>query len=97
MLVLLDSSNEINAMYSIFAKKFDFVMQITNVGTQKIDSTIFEIYKIVIVVFLITNQANKVRFFKKIFLIINISPDEVFGMLFLTLSDADINFSKREL
>ena len=30
-------------------------MQTTNVGTQKIDGTIFEIYKIVVVVFVMTD------------------------------------------
>ena len=44
-----------------------------------------------------TDQANKIRFFEKIFLVANISLDIVFGMPFFILSDADIDFQKREL
>ena len=72
-------------------------MQTTNIGTQKIDGTTLEIYKMVVAVFSITNQANKVRFFEKIFPVANVSPDMVLKMLFLTLNDANINFPKREL
>ena len=35
--------------------------------------------------------------FEETFLVANVSPDMVFGMLFLTLSGADVNFLKRKL
>ena len=38
------------------------------------------------------DKANQVRFFEKIFLIANVSPEIVLGMPFLTLSSADIDF-----
>ena len=44
-----------------------------------------------------TDKANRVRFFEKIFLVANVSPEVVFGMLFLTLSGADVNFLGWEL
>ena len=44
-----------------------------------------------------TDQTDKVRFFKETFLVANVSSDVVFKMFFLTLSVANINFSKREL
>ena len=51
----------------------------------------------VVAAFLVTDQANRVKFFKEIFLVVNISPDVVLGMPFFTLSDANIDFPKKEL
>ena len=51
----------------------------------------------VIVIFLVTNQANRVSFFEENFLVANVSPDVILGMLFLTLSSADVDFLKRDL
>ena len=51
----------------------------------------------IVAVFLVTDQVDRVKFFEKTFLIINISLDVVFGMFFLTLSSANVNFSKRKL
>ena len=51
----------------------------------------------VVVVFLVTDQTNKIGFFEKTFLIANVSPDMVFKMLFFTLNSADIDFLKRKL
>ena len=43
------------------------------------------------------NKANRVRFFEETFLLANVSPEVVFGMLFLTLREVDVDFSGREL
>ena len=43
------------------------------------------------------DKANWVRFFEKTFLVANINSEVVFGMSFLTLSGADVNFLGREL
>ena len=43
------------------------------------------------------DKANQVRFFQAIFLVANVSSKIVFGILFLTVSDADIDFLGREL
>ena len=72
-------------------------IQFTNIGTQKIDGTIFETYGIVVAVFSMINQINGVKFFEKTFLIVNISSDVIFEMLFLPLNSANINFLKRKL
>ena len=44
-----------------------------------------------------TDKANQVRFFEETFLVANVSPKVVFGMLFLTLSGVDIDFLDQEL
>ena len=72
-------------------------MQTTNIGTQKIDDTTFGTYEMIIAAFLITDQADRLRFFEEIFLRANVSPDVVLRMRFFTLSDADIDFPKRKL
>ena len=51
----------------------------------------------VVVVFSVANKANQVRFFEETFLVANISLEVVLGMLFLTLSGADVNFLVWEL
>ena len=50
-------------------------------------------HEMVVTAFSVLDKANRVKFFEKIFLIANISPKVVFGKLFLTLTDADFDFS----
>ena len=49
-------------------------------------------YGIIVTAFLVTDNANRVRFFKKTFLVAKISLKVVLGMSFFTLSDANIDF-----
>ena len=51
----------------------------------------------VVAAFLVLDKANRVRFFEETFLVANVSPEVVFGMPFLTLSGADVDFLGREL
>ena len=94
---LFNSGSEVNVMHPAFAERLGLVMRAINVGAQKINSTIFETYGMVVAAFSMTDQADMVRFFEETFLVANISPDLVFGMPFLILSSADINFPKKEL
>ena len=94
---LLDLGSEVNAMHPAFAERLGLVMQTTNVGAQKIDGTTLETYGIVVAVFSVTDQANRVKFFEETFLVANVSPDVVLRMPFLILSGADVDFPKREL
>ena len=47
--------------------------------------------------FSVVDKANQVRFFEETFLVANIRPEIVLGMLFLTLSGANVDFSGWEL
>lgn len=49
-------------------------------------------FEIVIVAFLVNDKDKKNRFFKKSFLVVNISLNTVFEISFLTLSNANIKF-----
>ena len=94
---LIDSGSEINAIYLSFAKQLGLPIRPIDVKVQKIDGTTLDTYGIVVVAFLVVNTTNWVRFFEKTFLVANVSPEVVLGMLFFTLSGADVDFSGREL
>ena len=72
-------------------------MQSTNVKAQKIDGTTFQTYKVIVAAFSVIDQVNRIKFFEETFLVANVNPDGVFGMLFFILSGADVDFPKREL
>ena len=97
VLALLDLGSEVNAMHPAFAERLGLVVQATNVGAQKIDGTTLETYAMVVAAFLVTDQANRVKLFEKIFLVANVSSDVVLGMPFFTLNGANINFPKKKL
>ena len=54
-------------------------------------------YGMVVTAFLVTDKANQLRLFEKTFLVANVSPKVVFGILFLTLSGANVDFLGRKL
>ena len=97
VLALHDSGSKVNAMHPAFAEKLSFMVQTTNVNTQKIEGTTFETYGIVVAAFSVTDQTDRVRFFEKTFLVVNVSPDVVLGMLFLILNSTDVDYPKKEL
>ena len=84
-------------MHPAFAERLGHMVQATNVGAQKINGTTIETHGMVVAVFSVTDRADKIRFFEETFLVTNVSPDLVLGILFLTLSGANINFPKKEL
>ena len=94
---LLDSGSEVNAIHPTFARELGLPIGITDVGAQKIDGTMLDTFGMVVAAFSVTNKANQVRFFEETFLMANVSPELVLGMLFLTLSGADVDSSGREL
>ena len=94
---LVDSGSEVNTIHLSFAKELGLPIRPTNIGVWKIDGTTLDTYGMVVVPFSVTDKANRVRFFEKTFLVANVSPEVVFGMLFLTLSNADVDFLDRDL
>ena len=51
----------------------------------------------VVAVITVVNKANQLRFFGETFLVANISPEIVLGMLFLILSNGDVDFLGQKL
>lgn len=70
---------------------------IIDIRAQKIDNIILKTHKIIVVIFLIVNHIKQIEFFKKIFLIANISLKVVFKMLYFTLNNTNINFLNQNL
>ena len=94
---LLDSGSEVNAVHPAFAKELGLSIGPTDVVVQKIDGTMLETYGMVVAAFSVEDKANWGKFFEETFLMANVSPKVVFGMLFLTLSGADVDFLRHEL
>lgn len=58
MLALFDSKSEVNGIHPTFIKELGLQIRPTNVRAQKINSTILNIYKMVVVAFLVTDKVN---------------------------------------
>ncbi len=84
-------------MSQAFAQQLGLKICKTNVGAQKIDGTTLETYEMVVSTFSMLNKDGMERFFEESFLLADIRPDIVFGMLFLTMSNADVDFQSRDL
>ena len=97
MSALFDSSSEVNAIHPALARKLGLPVRPTDVAAQKIDGTMLDTLEMVVTAFLVTDKANRVRFFEETFLVANVSLEIVLGMPFLTLSSADVDFSVWEL
>ena len=93
---LIDSGSEVNAIYPSFIKQLGLSIRPTNVRAQKIDGTTLDTHRIVVATFSVEDKANQVRFFEETFLVANISPEVVLGISFLTLSNANVDFSGRD-
>ncbi len=93
----MDSGIKLNTISQVFAQQLGLKICKTNVGAQKIDGTILEIYGIVVSIFSVSDKDNRERFFEETFLLADVKPDIVLGMPFLTISNADVDFQARDL
>ena len=90
MLAVFNSGSKVNAVHPTFAKELRLLVRPTDIEAQKTDSITLDIYGMVVTAFSVTDKSNQVRFFEETFLVAIVSPEVVFGMLFLTLSSADV-------
>lgn len=84
--------SKLNIMSLIFAKKLGFWIWKTKINIQKIYSSSFETFGIVIIFFLLDDKADRPQFFEKTFLIVNINIDITLEILFLILNNVKIDF-----
>lgn len=84
-------------MTPTYIAELRLVTQKTDAGAQTINESALMTYGIGIVSFPIQNRLKKVWFFEKTFLLADTSMGLVLEMLFLTFSDADLWFAKKEL
>ena len=84
-------------MAPAYASKFCLKVYSTDVGAQKIDSSTFETFGIVLASFQIKDKLGRIRFFQETFLFANISTEVVLAMLFFTFSNANVRFIEKKL
>ncbi len=84
-------------MSQTFALQLGLKIRKTNVGAQKINSTTQKTYGMIVSTLSILDQDDRKRIFKKSILLANVIPDLVFGMLFLIISNVDIDFQAQNL
>ena len=94
---LINSSSKVNIMMLAYALKLGLKICRINVGAQKIDGSILKTFGIVLASFQVEDKLGKIRFFQETFLLADINMEVVLGILFLILSNADIQFTEREL
>ena len=84
-------------MSPAYASKLGLKVYSTNVILQKFDNSTFDTFEIVLAYFQIKNKLDKLWLFQEIFLIANTTLEVIFGILFLTLSNADVQFIEKKL
>lgn len=84
-------------MSKVFALQLNLKIRKINIRAQKIENITLEINEMVVFTFFIIDKNDKVKFFEKNFLFGNVKLDVIFGMLFLTISNIDINFIAQNL
>ena len=94
---LIDLGSEVNAITPTYALKLGLRVRQTDVGAQKIDGSTLETFGMVLASFQVEDKLGRARFFQETFLLADIGVEVVLGMPFLTLSNADIQFEKKEL
>ena len=96
MQALIDSGSEVNAIHPSFTKQLGFPIRPIDIEAQKINGTMLNTHKMVVVAFSVVNKLYQVRFFEETFVVANISPKVVFGMSFFTWSGVNVDFLGRE-
>ena len=93
---LINSGSEFNVMTLAYAKKLGLRIQKIDIGAEKIDGSSLDMFRIVIASFLILDKQNRIWFFQKTFLLTNTTIEVVPRILFLTFSNANIQFAEKK-
>ncbi len=91
---LIDSVGEVNAMTSVFIAKLGLRPRPINIGAQKIEGSLLKTHSMALARFSIQNSLERVRLFKKTFLLADTSMKVVLVMPFLSFSNADVEFTE---
>lgn len=76
-----------------FIKELGFYVYKINVSAQKINVNRVKTFEMIIAFILIDNKNKKLHFFKKTFILADISIDITFSILFFILANVKINFN----
>ena len=89
---MINSGSKANVITLTFIAKLGFSIQLIGIDAQKIDSSALKTYGMVIAGFSIWDKMGKIRFFEQFFLLADISMEVVLGIIFLALSNLNIEF-----
>lgn len=62
----------------------------TNIGAQKIDGFIFQLFGMALISFKVKNKLDQSQFFQETFLVVDIDVEVILGIFFLTFSNVNI-------
>ena len=94
---MLNFENKLNPITLAYTAQLSLKMQKTNIGAQKIDKFLLKTYEKIITAFKVLDKLSCSWFFQKTFLLTDISIKVVLGMVFLIVSNADIQLAEKEL
>ena len=94
---LIDSDSEVNAMIPAYTSRLGLRDYRNDIGAQKIDGSTLETFGMVLASFQVEDKLGRAWFFQKTFLLADISAKIVLGIAFLTLSNVNVQFVKKEL
>ena len=94
---LIDPDNKVNTMIPTYVSRLCFRVHRTDIRAQKIDGSTFKTFGIVLASFQVEDKLEKIWYFRKTFLLADISTKVVLGISFLTLSNADVQFVEKKL
>lgn len=95
-MALIDPNIEINGMTMAYTTKFDFIIWKISVGTLKINSSLLKTYNMILTSFLLHDSLERIWFFEETFLLADTSMEVVLKILFLSLSNTDVEFAELE-
>ena len=95
--VLLDSGSEINAISLAFTSHLGLKIWKTNFQAHNINSTILKTYGIVVFTFTMLDKDGSKKICEESFLLAEVKPKIVLRILFLTMSNADVDFQAWDL
>lgn len=94
---LINSGSEINAMTLAYVAKLGFKISKSNIKVQKINSSLFKTFKIVLTSFQKKDKLGNAQFFEEMFLVAKTSIEIILCIFFLIFYNAIILFIEQEL
>lgn len=92
--IFIDSNSEVNTITLAFVVKLGLTILKTSIGVQKIDGLVLETYSMALAYFLLQNSLERVRFFEKTFLLVDINIEMILRIPFVSFDNADIKFGE---
>ncbi len=80
-----------------FAYQLSLKIRKTNIRDQKIDGTTLKTYRMIVSIFSVWDKDDRERFFEESFLLADVKLDLVLRILFLTMSNTNVDFQARDL